>query len=208
MSSMPTSRKSKTTRRRADDPRRGVHTSVRAVSMPVRYRVGALAKCGVVLGVAILASGPAMSANLAPNDLAALSSLDQTLVLETDAADALRTKDLAKLKRLSADIKRTYAAEISAAASIERLRNAAKPADVGPCQMAGLTLRRAIIGYADGALKPLIRPDRIDAMPPNLTDQFSAQMQRCELLERAPASTRKIGGTCLIDGRKCRESER
>ncbi len=151
---------------------------------------------------------PPAAAELAERDLADLRSLDRTLALERDAADALRRQDLAKLRRLSTDIRRTYAQALSAAPSIDRARNLAKPGAIGPCHMAGLTLRQAIVGLSDGRLKPRIRPNLIDAVPPDLTDQFAAHMQRCELLERTEPSVRQIGGSCLIDGKRCRESER
>ena len=155
-----------------------------------------------------LCTAPHAHAELSERDLIALKSLETTLGLERDAADALREQDAAKLRRLSTNIRRVYAQALSAAPSIDRARNLAMPGTIGPCHLAGLTLRQVIVGFAEGRLTPRIRPDLIDAVPPDLTDQFAAHMQRCELTERVEPSKRKIGGTCLIDGKRCRESER
>jgi hypothetical protein len=170
-----------------------------------------LARCLVIV-VLTIAATPLQShratADINPNELVMLGVLERTLALERDAAGAIRRQDTTVLRRLSAEIKRTYASALAEAAALDRARNTVRLGAVGPCQLAGLTLRRAVVGFADGRLKPRIRPDLIDAIPPDLTDQFAAHMQRCELTERTEATRRLIGTTCLIDGRRCRESER
>ena len=167
------------------------------------WRVGAL-----LLGLACAARA---QAEVPAPDLDRLKSLDTTLRLEREAADAIRGKDARTLKRLAADLKKIDAALFAALPKVEtRAGNdaLALALKLGACHYAGLTLRVAILAMADGRTPARIRPTFIDTTPPVVTDQFAAHMQRCELIERAPASVRLIGSSCLIDGRNCRESER
>jgi hypothetical protein len=169
------------------------------------------ARCRQWLGAAavtLLTCTTAAHAELIERDRISLASVEVTLKLERDAADALRRNDTARLRGLATSVRTMSALAASEITKLERARTAAAIQNIGPCLRAGLTLRQAIIGFADGRLKPRLRADVIDANPPDLTDQFAAHMQRCELTERTEPSARKIGGSCLIDGLRCRDSER
>lgn len=161
-----------------------------------------------LVAAALVASVVPAAAEVHAQELAALRALDVTLALEREAAGLIRRQDGAALKRLAVDIRRTYASTLAAAPAVDEARSGVVKPPPDPCQLAGVALRRVIVGIADGRVKPRIRSDLIDAIPPDLTDQFAAHMQRCELLERAATSPRLIGSSCLIDGRRCRDSER
>jgi hypothetical protein len=166
------------------------------------WRVGAL-----LFG---LAGSCLARADIPDLDLDRLRSLDTTLQLERDAADAIRRKDAGALKRMAVGIRKTDAVVFAVLPELGRARNDNRSLALRltACHYAGLTIRIAIVGLADGRTIARVRPTYIDTIPPVVTDQFAAHMQRCELIDRAPASVRLIGSTCLIDGRNCRESER
>jgi hypothetical protein len=159
----------------------------------------------------VAASARNAEAEIAASDLIRIQPLAATLALEGTAADAIRRKDNKALARIASDIRKSdtkLLAEASVAIRSRRIADSPDGVGLTACHYAGLTLRLAIVGFADGSIMPRIKGDLIDAIPPDRTDQFAAHMQRCELLERVEPSARKIGSSCLIDGKGCRESER
>ena len=172
---------------------------------------------GTVLSAVVAAPVKAeVTAKVQDSDLDRLKSLATTLRMEREAADAFRRKDTRGLQKLATEVKASDAAILSVLplAVLPRSETrtdaefTALALKLGACHYAGLTLRLAVIGMAEGRTPARIRKSYIDATPPVMTDQFAAHVQRCELIERVAPSVRLIGSSCLSDGRNCRESER
>jgi hypothetical protein len=80
---------------------------------------------------------------------------------------------------------------------------------LGPCHYAGITIRILTAGIASESFKPKIteygivtKPSKID-----LSGQFAEKVWACEQINRHPKSDRKVGSTCVIDGRNCDEDD-
>ncbi len=192
-----------------NSPSTGVSQSARPALR--RARPEATLRAALSLGLALWLLMPQALAEISADDLGRIQPLALTLELEIAAADAIRRKDVQAIAALAANIRKADVRLLAKAPTVlgsRRLADRPYGAGLTACHYAGLTLRLAIVGLADGIIKPRVKVDLIDTIPPALTDQFAAHMQRCELLERSTPSTRKIGGSCLIDGRRCRESER
>lgn len=196
-----------------------LHSSRGRAVGALKHRVRRLAASAAAVVLALTCVATAMAdaaAKVGVADLERLKSLATTLRIEQAAADAIRRKDTRALKLLATDIKKTNSVILAVMPFAVRPKAATRSdaefmalaLKLGACHYAGLTLRVAVIGMADGRTPARVRPTYIDATPPVMTDQFAAHVQRCELIERVAPSVRLIGSSCLFDGRNCRESER
>lgn len=149
------------------------------------------------------------------------ADLPTNLQLEGLVADSVEKGDIAALKQKAAEVEASDGAalkELGAMADALRAKIEAKdeswktdPAlaiavTMGPCELAGLGLRRIILQIADGSVQPVFRHGTVMVDKSETDTRLSGDLTMCERVHNArqvEQITRRIGTMCYATGVDC-----
>lgn len=196
-------------------------------SMPSAAALETGRSLAVVLAFSVLAVGSARAESM-DAFLDRMKDVPTTLRLENEVADLLGRGDRAGLRAKAREVTRSDQAKTNAVfnaikravvdSGVEanaRRRLAGRPeteprrADsqlidkVGPCHMAGLSVRTLLIGLDGRRVAFERKGDVFVTRPRGAGDVYAEEIRRCEVIRNLPKSARRIGSTCHIDGLGC-----
>lgn len=125
-----------------------------------------------------------------------MKDVNATLRLEEGLRGELESGNDPGIKAMARNIRRDDGAHIETLAKASQ-KLAMK---IGPCQIAGVTLRTLILGLGEGRVRAERAGATFATRPRAGGELFGENMRRCEIIHRSPKTVRRVGTLCALEG--------